>query len=246
MRARIFATLAILVILFAACNGPEATSKNILDTEVALYSQLAEELIARDFFQDRRGGVFLDVGCSTPISNNTTYYLEKHLGWTGIGVDALPVYGAAWEIARPNSVFRNYAVTETTGDTVPFYPGHVWGVSSLSERHVKMWGGGGEPIEVPTITLTKLLDDHGIEAIDFLSIDIEGAEPGALRGFDIDRFRPALICIEVGIGDANDAFILSYFTAHGYELIEMYKEYDHVNSYFRRQHESEISRKGAT
>jgi len=58
--------------------------------EKKLYSQFNEELIIRDFFQDRKNGVFLDVGCSKPIENSTTYYLDKHLGWSGIGIGASP------------------------------------------------------------------------------------------------------------------------------------------------------------
>ena len=227
------AAALLLALLAVSCEKTPEVPKDYLATEVPLYSQLGEELVARDFFQDRRDGVFLDVGCSTPVSNNTTYYLEAHLGWTGIGIDALPSYGPSWEKTRPNATFEHYAVTDVSGETIPFYPAHILGVSSLSERHVKEWGGGGEPIVVPTITLTKLLDDHGIAEIDFLSIDIEGAEEGALKGFDIDRFKPELICIELGVDDENDAFILEYLETHGYEVMEKYRAYDNVNSYFR-------------
>jgi hypothetical protein len=29
------------------------------------------------------------VGAAHPVRNSTSYYLEKHLGWTGIAIDAL-------------------------------------------------------------------------------------------------------------------------------------------------------------
>src|SRR5512140_2589670 len=53
-----------------------------------LYSQDDEETLIRAFVHDRRGGFFLDVGASDPIRSSTTYYLEKHLGWKGIAIDA--------------------------------------------------------------------------------------------------------------------------------------------------------------
>jgi hypothetical protein len=59
-------------------------------------------------------------------------------------------------------------------------------------------------------------------------MDIEGHEPKALAGFDIERFRPELVCIEAG----NREEIVDYFTQHGYERIEKYLEYDKVNWYF--------------
>ena len=45
--------------------------KGIL-AEEKRYSLFDEELIIRDFFQDRRDGVFLDVGCAWPIGASNT------------------------------------------------------------------------------------------------------------------------------------------------------------------------------
>jgi len=80
----------------------------------ALYSQDDEETLIRAFFADHRGGSFLDVGAGDPIRDSTTYYLEKHLGWHGIAVDAIAVYagnnqtptvGTALSVALAAKVF---------------------------------------------------------------------------------------------------------------------------------------------
>jgi hypothetical protein len=72
---------------------------------------------------------------------NTTYYLEKHLGWSGIGVDALHEYGPAWKEDRPNSKFFAYAVTERSGETVTFYRAAWPATSSLSKEQAALFGG---------------------------------------------------------------------------------------------------------
>ncbi len=236
-------------ILFACSpNDSERTEPSLDDTRLAsessfidflasnrkLYSQFNEELIIRHFFQDKREGVFLDVGCAYPIRLSTTYYLEKHLGWSGIAIDALARYRKAWERTRSGSTFLSYAVTDKSGETITFHIAGEPSVSSLSEEQAEKWGGPESvPVEVPTITLTDVLEDHKIERIDFLSIDIEGAEPAALSGFDIERFKPKLVCIEAHTNDgANEEQIRAYFTEHGYELIEAYLPYDLANWYF--------------
>jgi FkbM family methyltransferase len=216
-------------------ESPRATGrKDILHTEKKLYSQKDEELIIRDFFQDRRDGFFLDVGCAWPIKNNNTYYFEQNLGWSGIGVDALPEYAQPWSRKRRNSKFFNLLVTDHEGTVESFYRSELAGISATKPtkgpagRDVKY-----EEIRVPTTTLTSLLERNGVSKVDLLSMDIEGAEPLALAGFDIDRFRPDLACIELRASTREQ--VLAYFAAHGYERIERYARYDPVNYYFARK-----------
>src|SRR5687767_5541326 len=57
------------------------------------YSRNFEEWIIRDFFQDRRNGIFLDVGANHFRDQSNTYYLETALGWSGVAVEALPEFG---------------------------------------------------------------------------------------------------------------------------------------------------------
>lgn len=199
------------------------------------YSQFNEELLIRHFFQDEQDGVFVDIGCAWPVRNSTTCYLERHLNWTGIAVDAIARHDKEWAAERPRSQFLNYAVSDQSGGTITFYEAAWSGVSSLSEEHAtKFTGTKPTPIEVDAITLNDLLKNAGVESFDFLSLDIEGAELLALAGFDLERFSPRLVCVE-GRFRENSNIVREHFAAHGYELIEEYKEYDKVNLYFRRQ-----------
>lgn len=213
-------------------KSPEPPARrDLLAKKKKLYSQHDEEVIIRDFFQDRREGFFLDVGCAGPKKNSNTYYLESELGWSGIGVDALPEYAEAWRQKRPKSRFFNYIATDRSGLVQTFYRSEdTPGISSIEPR--KKFSGKEvkyTEIKVPTITLTKLLDDNHVSKVDLLSMDIEGAELLALAGFDIDRFRPQLVCIEAY--HAGRDKVLAYFAAHGYETIDRYRDRDKVNDY---------------
>jgi FkbM family methyltransferase len=231
----------LLVIVFFATWGcsdttntaPSATSArdDILTQGEKLYSQGNEELIIRHFFQDRRGGVFLDVGAFHWKNHSTTLYLEHHLGWSGVAIDAQEKYKKGYTQHRPATQFFSFFVSDHSDDVTEFYISGA--VSSASEEHIRKFGKEGElkSVEVVTITLDRLLDQLGIEQIDFLSMDIEGSEPPALRGFDIERFKPKLVCIEA-IGPGGEAFG-PYFEEHGYERIDEYLEYDMVNWYYR-------------
>lgn len=228
-----------LALLFGVHCGE---GDDLLATGTSLYSQFEEELIIRDFFEDRRGGVFVDVGSYHWKDFSTTYYLEKHLGWTGIAVDAQALFAPGYEKNRPGTRFFSYIVTDHSGGVETLYLAGP--ISTTRREHFQELAEAtknpeliesarhGQPreVQVPTITLNELLDREGISKVDFLSMDIEGSEPAALAGFDIERFRPELVCIEV-VPSARDR-IVSFFAEHGYERLEAYREHDPVNWYF--------------
>jgi FkbM family methyltransferase len=195
----------------------------------ALYSQDAEETLIRAFFEDRRNGVFLDVGAGDPVKNSTTYYLEKHLGWHGIAVDALAEYAVDYARLRPSTRFFSYFVGDKSGIRRDFYASPERDFSSGSGDDPR--GGTYQRRQVSTITLDDLLGREGVAHVDLLSLDIEGAEPAALAGFSIGRFQPALACVEIHSAEFGRA-IGEYFTLHGYREITAYRSMDPINRYF--------------
>jgi FkbM family methyltransferase len=231
------AAVALCLVFLGASGAPARPAspspparRDIVGTETKLYSQGDEELIIRDFFQDRHKGFFLDVGCAWPIRANNTYYLEDQLEWSGIAIDALPDYAPAWQKKRARSKFFNLLVTDHGGTVETFYRAKdSTGVSSIKPEN-KKGDFNWEELKVKTTTLTSLLDHEGVTKVDFLSMDIEGAEPLALAGFDIDKFRPELACVEAKA--ATRQKIVEYFAAHGYTQIERYLKYDMTNFYF--------------
>jgi len=241
-----FALIFFFVIVFTyTCNLNEIFQKskdvfasNILESGKKLYSQNNEELIIRDFFNDRRGGVFVDIGCAHYKNFSTTYYLENHLEWSGLAVDALAEFAIGHIKNRPNTRFFNFIVTDHSGSIEPFYRLiDATGLSSTNKDYVQRLARYYQAnpkyqvIYLPTITLNELLERNGISEIDFLSIDIEGGEPKALAGFDIQRFKPELVCIEKG--EITKTAISEYFSRNGYERTDKYLMYDSVNWYFR-------------
>jgi FkbM family methyltransferase len=206
---------------FRDALGPE------LANEEPQWSQGYEELIIRDFFGDKKGGVFVDVGCYLPRELSTTYYLEDQQQWTGIGIDAQRQFAAAWKKERPRSTFVATAISDKDGETLTLFIAGT--TASLEKWAMEIFTKDLQEVQVKTITLDTLLDMHVIDKVDFLSIDIDGAEMSALNGFDIQRYKPDLCGIEA----VRPEPVKAYFEANGYELIEKYLKVDKVNLYFR-------------
>lgn len=156
-------------------------------------------------------GVFIEAGANDGVRQSNTYHLEKFHGWTGLLVEPVPELAAECRRNRPRAVVVEAALVarNVPGATVEL---HVAGLMSTlagalgdpdtTARHVAA-AQAVQPrlpltrrIQVPARTLSALIDDAGIGAVDLLSLDVEGAEAEALRGLDLARHAPRFLCVE--------------------------------------------------
>ena len=68
-------------------------------------------------------------------------------------------------------------------------------VEGLAQK-AKAFGVDYQTVRTPVTTLARLCESHDLSAIDFLKIDVEGAEGDVLFGGDWKRFRPKVIVAE--------------------------------------------------
>jgi FkbM family methyltransferase len=233
----IVAFVLLLVYGLRPAPFPEVQSASEIDEFRRKYgphhnSEREEEWLVRDFFNDRRGGIFVDVGANHYRTASKTYYLESVLGWSGIAIEPLEEFAADYARHRPRTRFFPVFVSSVSDQTAKLYVlRDQSSVSSSNEAFVRQFGTPDEVRTVPTVALSDLLDRERIDRIDFLSMDIELHEPQALKGFDIDRFKPALVCIEA-LKPVRQQ-ILDYFASHGYVLEGRYIWVDRENFYFK-------------
>jgi FkbM family methyltransferase len=191
-----------------------------------------EEWFIRDFFKGRRDGFFLDVGANHYKLYNKTYYLETQQGWSGIAIEPQKEYADGYRVFRPHTKFFQLFVSDRSNETARLYVlknGPM--VASADKDFVSKFGTPDEVREVPTVSLNDLLDKEGIRHVDFVSMDIELHEPHALKGFDIERFKPDMVCVEALLPVRQQ--ILDYFARHHYVIVGRYMWVDLENLYFK-------------
>ena len=84
-------------------------------------SQFYEEWFIRDFFQDKRGGVFLDVGANHYKRDSSTYFLETQLGWSGIAVEPQTRFAPDYAKHRPRTRFIPMFASDVSDARVKFF-----------------------------------------------------------------------------------------------------------------------------
>ncbi len=154
-------------------------------------------------------GVYVDAGCGHPVQFNNTAFLRAR-GWSGVAIDGNPAYGPEWAQFAPEAVFEPAVLAVDRKVRFQIVPENS-AISRLSET--------GEMMQA--FQIWEILIKHGITKINFLSLDLEGAEYDVIRTLDLCRFDPDIIVAEydtAGIG--QDLRLHRWLTAHwGYKEV---------------------------
>ena len=146
------------------------------------------------------------------------YYFERFCGWNGGLGEPIPELYRLAKKQRSRSRVVNCALVspEQAGRPVRM---HYAGTMSIVEgargsQHADaayldsalLFRHDGYEVQAPGRTLTEVLDEVGAPEVDLLSLDLEGFEPQALAGLDLDRQTPRYILVEVQDGERLRAF----------------------------------------
>lgn len=156
------------------------------------YGQNKEDKILYYLFNGKKDGFYIDVGAFDGIEISNTYIFDQ-MGWKGICFEAHPEIFKKLEKNRTdNSILYNMAVSDNSKKDVDFW---IKGRVSTLNKEIKK--KKFKKSKVKTISLNEVLDNFKDVKIDFISIDVEGHEKEVLNGFDIQKYKPEIILIEV-------------------------------------------------
>eukprot|EP00939_MAST-03C_sp_MAST-3C-sp1_P000138 g138.t1 len=158
------------------------------------------ELFARG--EPKLNGVYVEFGAHGNVGSNCLAF-EKY-GWTGLCVEPQPDYVAELRETGRACLVEDVAIGRERGIeefVIPLRSGKarlaMGGLSRLS-----FWGDEDDTVaqkfNVTVVPAAVLLHRYGIHHIDFLSIDVEGAEHEVLQTIDFDVTTVDVVCMETG------------------------------------------------
>jgi FkbM family methyltransferase len=192
------------------------------------YAQNGEDVLLNRVFADVANGFYVDIGAYEPVEGSVTKAFSDR-GWTGINIEP----GEAFHrlaAARPRDINLHMAVLDR-GGTVTFVQHAV----DAGQSHVVQ--GPELPIdgvahEVPCDTLAAILTEHAPErTIDFLKIDVEGAEVAIIHSTNWRAIRPTVLVIEATSPWSNQLANADWepvLLAHGYKRVW----FDGINCFY--------------
>jgi FkbM family methyltransferase len=191
-------------------------------------SQHHQDEFIINYFNGKKNGVFVDIGAHDGITLSNTYVLEKEYGWAGICVEPMPhQYKALIEcrdcITVNCAIYDKNGIEKFTMVEYDGYPDMLSGISKdITIHHMSgilsessRMGAQLKYVEVPTRILQEILDENNILEIDYLSVDVEGAELKVMKSIDFNKTSIKVIDFENGEGTSQ---VRDYLISKGYSF----------------------------
>lgn len=180
-----------------------------------------EDTAVLDYFKNKKNGFYVDVGCYHPIHRNNTYLLYKK-NWNGINIDISQFSIDLFEYMRPKDLNYNCAISNKNENIKLFYQKELSQLSTTESKQAQsVFQGIIKEKKVQAFTLNEILsrDKYKNTKIDFLDIDVEGADFKVLEGLSFEKFKPELICVEIYDKNIEDSKIYKFLSEKNYILI---------------------------
>jgi len=163
------------------------------------YSMDGEDLEIKKHFENINNGFYVDVGCYHPIQNNNTMLLYQK-GWSGINIDISNFSIKLFNFLRPNELNLNLAISKIEGEIDFFYQKKLSVLTTIKKsQSEKFFQGNIKRKKILSKKLTTVLNESKYKnrKIDFLDIDVEGADLDVLESLDFNKYSPKLISVEI-------------------------------------------------
>jgi len=162
------------------------------------YAQNFEDVVLNRVFHNVTNGRYIDIGGFDPdIDSVTKHFYDQ--GWSGVNVEPIERFHKKFERQRP----RDWNLKGVVGAAVGTISFNEWGDSGLStyretfdENAMVRMGLSRTTCTVPMTTLAEITRQLDQQEVQFLKIDVEGAERDVLLGGEWRAFRPRVILLE--------------------------------------------------
>jgi FkbM family methyltransferase len=197
------------------------------------YAQNLEDYHLDLVFAGQEAGTYVDVGGGHPVADNVSFWFYL-AGWRGLVVEPQQALAELYAHVRPRDRAVSCLAGRAEGEALFHIVDRLHGFSTTVREHAVgagRFGAGYRSERRPVRPLAALLAEAGLGPIDFLKIDVEGAEADVLAGMDFRRWRPRVVLVEAvapgSMAQAWDAWEPGLL-AHGYR----FAFFDRLNRFY--------------
>jgi len=184
------------------------------------HSQVGQDKLVASILNCKREGFYLDMAANNAVTLSNTLMLERDFGWNGICIEANPQYMLG--LSKRNCQTVLAAVGSSSNQDVTFAFRDIYG--GIVDKD---FDNTPDDVKGPTVNMkTKAFSEILVEleaptVIDYLSLDVEGAESFVMKGFPWDSHTIRVITVERPQDD-----LVETFKSKGYHFPRMNSQFD--------------------
>jgi FkbM family methyltransferase len=188
------------------------------------YSQFGEDITAANLLRNVEIGFYVDIGAHHPLRRSNTAHFHIR-GWQGINVEPMRRGIRLFERYRPQAI-NLHAAIHNDAESVTLYKFRKGLVNTIIERRAEELSAskkseGQEAVRA--LSLNDLFERHVPDGVrvNYLTIDVEGYDTEAIVAFDLDKYHPDVVCVEIHRPDMmalSENSVVKYMFAGGYQL----------------------------
>jgi FkbM family methyltransferase len=188
------------------------------------YSQFGEDITAQNLLRNVGSGFYVDIGAHHPLRHSNTAMLHMK-GWQGVTVEPMLQGFRAFQRFRPHAINVRAAI-HNEKDSVTLYKFRGGLANTVMKERAEDMRESKEVVGeevVPALNLNGVFERHVPEGVrvNYLTVDIEGYDTEAILAFDLDKYRPDVVCIEIHRPDMlalGEHAAVKHLSGHGYQL----------------------------
>lgn len=186
------------------------------------FAQYRQDYLVYRLLRNKTNGYFVDLAANDAVRISNTFSLERFHGWKGLAIEPNPVYWSSLSYRRCDVVAA--VVGKVSDEEVRFkFPrdkapqGGIIGAEFKNKNQSK---ASKENQRRKTVTLQEIFERFNTpKLIDYISLDVEGAETYVLESFPFKIYRFNVLTVE------NPSPVLkSVLELHGYKNVKRLKK----------------------
>lgn len=177
--------------------GSSDIFESTLPKDKKFFSQVRQDELILKLLRNKTNGYFVDLASNDATQLSNSYALEKHYGWKGLCVEPNPAYWYNLTHARKNCELVAAVVGQNRMDELHFkYDGLEYGglVGKKFDNKERFLSSSTREY---TVTLDEIFKKFDVpRVIDYMSLDVEGAEEFIMTNFPLSDYRIRLLTVE--------------------------------------------------
>lgn len=208
------------------CINKHPRTRGCFCAKMVGYSQFGQDLLLLQYLKSKglstHNKFFVDIGAYDGVWSSNTYLLERCFGWQGVCIEAEPEnFKDLISDKNPRTCTKVHVAMGKYVAYANILHSRTVSTIMVNNTQRRQRAGTVQSSIVPMTTLNRLLHAFNIRFVDFMSMDIEGAEEDVIKSSGLGNAHIDTLTVEVSNSDST---LQSVIMNEGYTIYKTFGE----------------------